>query len=267
MQEMLQTLLNFALSAGIKLVISGILLIVGFKLIKMLAKFLEGSRLFGKIDPGVHTFIKSFVSIALKILLILTVAAYLGLPMTNMIAVLGSAGLALGLALQGSLSNLAGGLMILIFKPFGVGDFIESGSDAGTVESISILYTELRTPDNCRIVIPNGTISNAVVKDYSVEETRRVDLEFSVGYRSDIDQVKKLLSDLANAHELVLKDPAPAVYLKQHGDSALVFSFRVWTKNSDYWTVYFDMNECVKKAFDAYGIEIPFPQLDVHLNK
>ncbi len=267
MQQFLATVLDYALSAGIRLVISAILLIVGFKLIKVLVKALEKSRLFGRIDASVRTFIKSFVSIALKIVLILTVAAYLGLPMTNMIAVLGSAGLALGLALQGSLSNLAGGLMILIFKPFRVGDFIESGSDAGTVEAISILYTELRTTDNCRIVIPNGTISNAVVKDYSAEETRRVDLDFSVGYRSDIDQVKKLLSDLAAAHELILKDPAPVVYLKNHGDSALVFTFRAWVKTEDYWTVYFDMNECVKKAFDAYGIEIPFPQLDVHLDK
>lgn len=267
MEQILMTIWNFLLTAGLKLVISVVLLVVGFKLIKVLTKAMDKSKLFAHIDVSVRTFLKSFVGIALKVVLILTVAAYIGIPMTNMIAVLGSAGLAIGLALQGSLANLAGGLMILIFKPFQVGDFIESGGVSGTVKAVSILYTEIRTPDNCRIMIPNGTISNAVVKDFSSEETRRVDLEFSVAYSSNIDQVKKLLCDLAKAHELILKDPEPVVYLKTQGDSALVFTFRVWAKNADYWTVYFDMNECAKRAFDAYGIEIPFPQLDVHLDK
>lgn len=265
--NLLETIYHYLFSAGIKLVFSVLLVVVGFKVINILTKRSKNWKMFSTMDPGAQGFLRSFVSIALKIVLVLTAAAILGVPMTNVVAVLGSAGLAVGLAMQGSLSNLAGGLMILIFKPFRVGDFVESDGVSGTVKSVSVLYTELVTGDNCRVVIPNGTISNAVVKDYSSESTRRVDLEFSVSYNSDIDQVKKLLADLAGAHELVLKDPRPVVYLKAHGESALVFVLRAWVKNPDYWTVHFDLNECAKKAFDAYGISIPFPQLDVHLTK
>lgn len=267
MNEILQKLCSFCVDAGLKLIYAVLILVIGLKLIKFLSKVIKKSNGFNKLETGAQTFLESFINISLKVVLIITVAAVLGVPMTSMIAVLGSAGLAIGLALQGSLSNLAGGLMLLIFKPFKIGDYIQCGSDAGTVRSISILYTELLTTDNCKIVIPNGSISNAVVKDFSSESTRRVDFEVSVSYNSDIDKVKSLLLGLASSNELVFKTPAPVCYLKTHGDSALIFTFRCWTKSEDYWAVFFQMNENIKKLFDATGIEIPFPQLDVHLDK
>jgi len=267
MNELLKELYSFFLDAGLKLIYAIISLIIGLKLIKVLCKLIKKTKGFNKLDPGVQTFIDSFANLALKAVLIITVAAIIGIPMTSMIAVLGSAGVAIGLALQGSLSNLAGGLMLLIFKPFKVGDYIQSGSDAGTVRSISILYTELLTTDNCKIVIPNGSISNAVIKDYSSENTRRVDFEVGVSYNSDIDTVKELLLGLAEENDLIFKEPAPVCYLKSHGDSALIFTYRCWTRSEDYWKVFFKMNEDIKKTFDANGIEIPFPQLDVHLDK
>jgi small conductance mechanosensitive channel len=188
----------------------------------------------------------------------------IGVPAASLVAVIGSAGLAMGLAVQGGLTNIAGGIIILCFKPFEIGDFVETSSYSGTVVDIGLIYTTINTPDNKRVVIPNGTVSNASVVDYSAYETRRLDLELSVAYDSDIDMVKETLLSLANAHELVLKDPAPFVRLGTHGDSALIFKLRVWVKSADYWTVNFDLLEASKKVFDKRGIEIPFPQLDVH---
>ncbi len=253
-------------SIGLKLVAAIVVLFVGLKICKLLMKLLSNGKAFQKLNPGVRTFINSFLRIALNVILFLTVASILGVPMTNFVAILGSAGLAIGLSLQGSLANFAGGLMILIFKPFEVGDYIESSGISGTVRDISILYTTLITPDNLRIVIPNGTIANATVKDYTSEETRRVDIPISVAYGSDVDKVEELLLSVASKTDLVLSDPAPFCRLDKHGDSSLDFALRVWTKNADYWTVYFALKEATLKALTENGIEIPFPQMDVHVS-
>lgn len=266
-EQLLAKLGEYAVSIGGRLIAAVLLLVVGLKLIGWLIKLIVKGRAFGRLDASVQGFVKSFVGIALKVLLVITVAAVLGVPMTSMIAVLGSAGLAIGLALQGSLSNLAGGLMILVFKPFVVGDFILVGAQSGTVKSVNIFYTVLATPDNKRVVIPNGIVSNETVVDNSYYDTRRVDLTFSVAYDADIDAVKAALYGLAAAHPLVLDDPAPVARLNTQGDSALGFVLRAWCATDDYWEVYHDLTEQVKERFDAQGIAIPYPQLDVHLHE
>ncbi|MBQ4037822.1 MAG: mechanosensitive ion channel family protein [Clostridia bacterium] len=257
----------FLATGGIKLLTSVVLLVVCWKLIGLLIKFLKKNRQFNKIDEGARGFLLSCISIILKVVLVLTVAANLGVPMTNIVAILGSCGLAIGLALQGSLANFAGGLMILVFHPFRVGDYIEASGKEGTVKSISLLYTTVTTIDNKDVIMPNGALTNAVITNFSAEDTRRVDLEFAVAYDSDAERVKQVLLLLADKHELVLKDPAPFARMTKHDQSALIFSLRVWSKKDDYWTVKFDLLEQVKTAFDKLEIQIPFPQMDVHIHE
>lgn len=258
---------DFAASAGLRLLGAAVILFVGFKVTKWVQGILLKSKGIQHLEPGVQTFLKSLIGIGLKLVVILTAISLLGVPMTNFVTILGSAGLAIGLSLQGSLSNLAGGLMILIFKPFKVGDYIEAPSGAGTVSEITILYTILTTPDNRRVVIPNGSISNEAVTNFSFHDTRRLDITISVAYDSDIEKVKALLLETASAHPLVMDDPAPFCRLTNHGESSLDFALRVWVKSGDYWTANFDLKESTKKALDENGIEIPYPQLDVHLDK
>lgn len=264
MEALWKTITEYAVTAGVRLVTALLVLVIGWRLIRLLIQHLSKGRGFRRLDEGAQSFLKSLLSILLRVILILTVAAMLGIPMTNMVAVLGSAGLALGLALQGSLSNFAGGLMLLLFKPFRVGDYIDTHTDSGTVEEITIFYTTLITPDNRKVIIPNGSLSNATLVNYSTEPVRRVDLTFSAAYSSDLDTVKQALLRVASAHELVLKEPEPFARLQQQEDSALIFVLRAFCKSEDYWTVYFDLQEAVKREFDRLGIEIPFPQLDVH---
>lgn len=252
---------------GIKLLVAIIVLIVGAKLIKALTKWIRKSPKLDKLDSSLRSFLVSFSKIALYIVLIITVAMILGIPATSFITILASCGVAIGLALQGSLSNFAGGIMILLFKPFKVGDYIEASGESGTVEEITVVYTVLLTPDNKRVTIPNGTLTNSVIENYSAEKNRRVDLKFSTDYSADIETVKNVLTKVAESHPLALKDPAPMVRLSEHSDSALTYTVRIWCKNEDYWDVYFDTTEKVKKAFDENGIEIPYPQLDVHINQ
>lgn len=262
-----QNLASFATTLGIKILAALLILIIGTKLIKWCIKLIKRGKKFEALPPNVQTLLVDLVKVALYVLLIVSIAATLGVEMTSIAAVIASAGLAIGLALQGSLANFAGGIMILIFHPFSIGDFIDNGTHSGTVTDIGIFYTTLETPDNKIVTIPNGTLSNQSVIDYSAKEIRRLDLKFSVSYDSDIDLVKTTLRELADAHELILKEPAPFVRLGEQGDSALVFYLRVWVKSSDYWTVNFDMLEASKKIFDKRGISIPFPQMDVHLDK
>ena len=264
LKSILQKLGEFASTAGIRLICALAVLFIGLKLVKWLIKWIKKGRGFQKTDAGVQTFLVSLLKIVLNALVILTVASILGIPTTNFIALITSAGVAIGLALQGSLSNLAGGIMILIFKPFRVNDYIECSGGSGTVKEITILYTILDTPDNKRIVIPNGTVSNNAVVNYSFHETRRLDIPVSVSYGSDIEKVKEILLEEANAHNLVLKDPAPFCRLTEHGESSLDFALRVWVNGDVYWDVNFDLKENIKVALDKNGIKIPFPQLDIH---
>ncbi len=272
MDEFLKTILSklgeFASTAGLRLVGALLILFVGFKLCKWLLRLMKKTKAFAKIDVGVQTFLVSLLNIVLKILIVLSAIALLGVPMTNFVALLASAGVAIGASLQGSLSNLAGGIMILLFKPFKVGDYIDSAEGSGTVTEVTILYTILTTPDNRRIVIPNGAISNEAITNYSYHDTRRLDLSFSVSYNSDIEVVKGIILEMAREHALVLSEPAePFCRLNEHGESSLNFALRVWVRSGDYWQVNFDLKESIKKALDENGIEIPYPQIDVHLDK
>ncbi len=189
----------------------------------------------------------------------------IGIPATSFVTVMASAGVAVGLALQGSLSNLAGGIMILFFKPFKVGDFIETVDGTGTVKSITVFYTVIITPDNRQITLPNGTLTNASITNCSVETTRRLDFTYAVAYDSDLDLVRQTLSTAARSCEAVLAEPEPLIWMSRQADSALEYTLRVWCRGEDYFAVLTSMNEIVKRAFDCAGISIPFPQLDVRV--
>ncbi len=241
--------------------------LVGFKFSSWIVKLIKKSKFFRGLEDSLETFLASLIGISLKILVVVIAATIVGFDVTALSAVIATFGVTAGLALQGSLSNLTGGIMILIFRPFKVGDYIDNHTDSGTVESIGIFYTTLKTPDNKVITVPNGALSNATVINYSVKETRRVDIEFSVAYGSDIDKVNKVMQTVASANEKILKDPTPFTALLRQDASALVFVIRAWCNSSDYWDVYFSLEENMKKAFDAVGIEIPFDQLDVHFDK
>ena len=264
MDYILDRLKDFFLTKGLDILGALVVLVVGLWLIRLAVKIISKSKAFRKADPGVSGFLNSFISIALKVVLFLTCISMLGIPIVNFATLLGTVGVAAGLAMQGSLSNLMGGFMILVFKPFKVGDFIDTHTDSGTVQSIAIFYTTLITADNRKVVIPNGALSNATVVNYSETGVRKLILEFSVSYDSDMEAVKALLVRCAENDPLSLDDPAPSARLKSHGDSALVFMLAVWVKTDDYWTLHYNLMENVKKAFDENGIEIPFPQLDIH---
>lgn len=258
---------EYLADAGINLILSIILLIVGWKLINILSKKMKEGKLFSKIEPTARSFINSALSIILKILLVITIAAILGVPMTSMIAVLGSCGLAIGLALQGSLSNIAGGFILTIFKPFVVGDFIKSGEFEGTVKSINIFYTKIITPDNKIIVIPNSKVSDSALIDYNAFATRRVDIDITAAYSENSDVVKQALIDAAKENDKVDTSTEPVAVITSFDDSAVAYQLRLWCKTDDYWDVKFSVTERVKKIFDEREIQIPFPQMDVHITK
>lgn len=259
-------LVEFSMESGLKVIGALVLVIIGFRLVNVFGNKMKKAKLYEKLEPTERSFMRSFIVIGLKILIVITAAIIIGIPTASMVAVLGSAGLAIGLALQGSLSNIAGGFIILVFKPFKVGDFITTVDATGTVESINLFYTKVVTVDNKVVMVPNSIISNQSLTDVSTKEERRVDLVFNTSYKCNVDEVKKILLDIALDCPLALKDPEPMARLNEHGVSSLGFVLRVWCKNEDYWTVYFDLMENVKKAFDEKGIEIPYQQLDIHID-
>ena len=251
----------------VKLLIALLVLIIGFRIISAIEKRLKKPSRFNKIDASVKTFVISFLTIALKILLIIIVLSIVGVPMASLVTIIGSCAVAIGLALQGGLSNIAGSLMILVFKPFKVGDYILSNGLEGTVKSITMFYTTIVTIDNKTIQMPNGPLSNSNITNFTNNNERRVDIDLSVSYDSDIEKVKKVVNNVINKHELILQDKDKFIRLKKHDESALVFTLRVWTKTTDYWTVYFDLMESIKKEFDKNHISIPYNQLDVQMIK
>lgn len=261
---MFKELLEKAFDLGVQLIIALLILIIGFKLVKILEKSLKKEHKLSKIDASVKTFVVSITTIALKVLLFIIAASIVGIPTTSFITILGSAGVAIGLALQGGLSNLAGGLMILIYKPFKVGDYIESNGKEGNVTSITMFYTSLTTLDNKVVQIPNGTLSNNTIVNYSAYPERRLDLQFNVSYDTKIDKVKKVINEVIDKSEYALKDRNNIIRLCKHSDSSLTYAVYVWIKKEDYWNAYFELNENIKEAFDKNNIEIPFPQLDIH---
>ncbi len=255
--------LPFVRSLALALVV----LLVGLFIIKKITQILAKQIDKSKLDTTLKPFLLSLASAILKILLVLSVISILGIDTTSFVAVIAAAGFAIGLAFQGSLSNFAGGILLLIFRPFKVGDFVEGGGHSGSVEAINILTTTLTTPDNKVIFIPNGTLSNSSIVNYSIKETRRVDWKFGVGYENDQDKVKDVLKDIVMNHPLILKDPEPFVRMSEHGDSAVGFTVRAWVSSSDYFTVMFDVIEEVKRRFDKENISIPYPQMDIHMEK
>ncbi len=264
-QALWQKILELATSYGIKLILAIIVLIIGLRIIKSLTKGL--TRLLRKSDvsESLIPFLRSLTSVGLRVLLFISVLGMVGVEMTSFIAVLGAAGLAVGLSLQGTLQNFAGGVIILLFKPYKVGDYIETQGYAGTVKEIQIFTTVMHTPDNKVIIIPNSPIATGSLINYSAQETRRVDFKFGIGYGDDIEKAKKVLNDIVNNHEKVIKEPAPFVRVVELADSSVNFAVRAWAKSSDYWDIYFDITEQVKKTFDKEGISIPYPQSDVHI--
>ena len=262
-----EKVLQIITDAGLRILFAAVLLIVGFFVIKYLVKLITKFKGFKRLDVSLQSFLKSFISIILKILLIISAIGVLGVPLTSVLTVLASAGLAIGPALQGALSNLAGGFMILIFKPFRTGDYIDNGTHQGTVESITTFYTKLLTFDNKLITIPNKSIIETAITNFSAQDERRIDVKFRASFETDIDTVKRIILDVAYNHELTLKKPLPLVTISSYLENSLEYFLRVWVKKADYWTVYFDIMEQVKKRFDQEGIAIPYQQVDVHIKE
>lgn len=252
------------LEHGPKALLALAVLVIGLWLIGALGRTM--ARLMRKrdVDPSLIPFLRGLSTALLKVMLVISVVQMVGVQTTSFIAVLGAAGLAVGMALSGTLQNFAGGVMILVFKPFKVGDFIEAQGHSGTVHAIQIFNTILKTPDNKTVVLPNAPVSTGAMVNYSTEQRRRVDLSFGIGYGDDIDQARGVIEKLIASDDRIHAEPAPLIVVGELADSSVNLTVRVWTDSGDYWGVHFAMLEQVKKRFDAEGISIPFPQMDVH---
>lgn len=265
--EFFQNMLNGILGAIPTIIMAIIVLIVGLIFCKLALKLLGKGLDRTKIDLTVNNFIKQCIKIVLYVLLITVVLSMLGIPATSVVTVIGTAGVAVGLALQSSLSNVAGGIMLMINKPFKIGDYILVSGVEGTVKQITILYTRLDSASNQAIFIPNGQVSNATVINNNSNDCRRVDLTFSISYEDDYEKARAIVLALLDKNDKILKTPAATVNMLEHGASAIVLAVRPWCKPGDYWDVYFSVTEQVRAAFIAGGISIPFEQLDVHVVK
>jgi small conductance mechanosensitive channel len=263
--EYTEMLVEMAISYGPKLVLAILTLLIGLWVINAFVRGVNRGFERSGMDVSLKTFLGSLISIGLKVLLVISVASMVGIETTSFIAVLGAAGLAVGLALQGSLANFAGGVLILIFRPYKVGDFITAAGESGTVQRIEIFSTILTTADNKTIIIPNGAISSGSITNFSTAETRRVDIVFGIGYDDDIRQAKDILEKLITSDDRILKEPAHLIVVSNLGDSAVDITTRSWVNAADYWGVHFDLLEKGKLALDEAGINIPYPQQDVHV--
>lgn len=267
LEQLASTLQQTGVDFALRLITAVVIFYVG----RMVANILTGTlrRMMQKneVDKTLETFICNLTRIALLAFVVIAAISALGVETTSVIAVLGAAGLAVGLAMQGSLSNFAAGVLIVLFRPYRVGDYIEAAGIGGTVESVQILTTVMRTPDNKRIIVPNSQIMNSAITNYSVNDTRRIDLVVGVGYGDDLDKVRATLEDLVENEERILRDPAWVIAVGELADSSVNFYVRPWVKTEDYWSVRFDLTEAIKKRFDDVGIQIPFPQHDVHLHE
>lgn len=258
---------ELAITYGPILIGGIVVLILGLWIIKLFTKMVGRAMERSNLDESLRPFLKSFFSVLLKVLLVISVLGMLGVTMTSFIAILGAAGLAVGMALSGTLQNFAGGVMILIFKPFKIGDVIEAQGYTGKVDQIQIFNTLLKTPDNKTIIIPNGGLSTDSMINYSTEPNRRVDWVFGIGYGDDYDKAQEVLLNLINEDARILKDPAPFIGLAELADSSVNIAVKTWVKSEDFWDVHFDMNRKVYKTFDEKGLNIPYPQMDVHVNQ
>ena len=267
MEELIPKLIEWGSVFGLKLIAAIAILLIGRLVVNSIRKLIVKVMDKRKVDKTISTFISSLVFSALYLFVILAALSQVGIQTTSFMAIIGAAGLAIGLALQGSLSNFAAGFLIIFFRPFKLGDYVEAGGVSGSIIKISVFTTEINTVDNKKIIVPNAQIMNGTITNYTAEKTRRVDLSFGVGYEADISKVKDILNSIINKHKLILRDPEPFVRLGNLGDSSIDFTVRVWTKTEDYWTVHFDLIESAKEEFDKENINIPYPQMDVHMIK
>jgi small conductance mechanosensitive channel len=263
-QELINKGIDLGVEAGKSIIIAIIIYFVGKGLISLINRMLVGMMVRKNIDPAIQSFTKSLVNILLMVLLVISVVSALGVNTTSFAALLASAGVAVGMALSGNLQNLAGGIVILLFRPFRVGDYIEAQGTGGTVTEIQIFHTILTTADNKKIYLPNGALSSGNITNYSKEPLRRVDFTVGVEYGEDIDKVRKALSDILSMDERVLQEPAPVIVLGSLADSSVNMSVRVWVKSENYWSVYFETNEKIYNEFNRLGITFPYPQLTIH---
>jgi len=250
---------------GIKIIAAILILIVGRIVVGIITSSINRLMVRRQADATLTKFVASLTKIALMAFVVIAAIRALGVETTSFVAVIGAAGLAIGFALQGTLANFAAGVMLIIFKPFKAGDYIEGGGTAGTVEAVQIFNTILKTPDNKKVIVPNSKMTSDNITNYSAMEQRRIDMVFGIGYDDDIKKAKAILEGILNEDDRILKDPAPTVAVSELADSSINFVVRPWVKTSDYWGVYFDVTEKVKLTFDAEGISIPFPQRDVHM--
>lgn len=250
---------------GLMALMAIVIFIIGRILARVLRNSLRAGMRRAKVEETLVSFAGNMTYALLMVMVIIASLNQLGIQTTSFIAILGAAGLAIGLALQGSLANFAAGILMIIFKPFKVGDFIDAGGTMGTVEDIEIFTTKMRTPDNKQIIIPNNQITNGSITNFSAKETRRVDLVVGVSYNDDLNKVKAVLKDILSQDERVLEEPAPTIEVLALGESSIDFAVRPWVKSGDYWPLFFHLNKTIKERFDAEDISIPFPQRDVHL--
>ena len=262
--QLIDQVTAMGLQAGKSLLLAVVVAVVGRYAIKFINKVVAGMLERRNVEPTVQSFLKSFVNILLVTLLIITVVGTLGVNTTSLAALLASAGLAVGMALSGNLQNLAGGLILLFFKPFKVGDFIEAQGVSGIVKAIQTFHTVLTTADNKELFIPNGPLSSGNVTNYTKNALRRVDFTVSVEYGTDVQKVKEVTLELLKADERIMQEPAPFIALKELASSSVDFTVRVWTKATDYWDVFFETNERIYAEFNKQGIKFPFPQLQIH---
>jgi small conductance mechanosensitive channel len=263
-QEHIDNFINWFWGALPNLIMALVLLVVGTYLIRFINRLTRKFFKAKDYDPSLETFIQSLISIGLKIILFVIVITQLGVQSSSLVAIIGAAGLAVGLALQGSLSNFAGGVLILLFKPFKIGDFISAQGVDGTVNEISIFTTKIKTFGNQIAIIPNGQLSNNNIINYNAEETRRDKIDIGIGYGSNIKTAKDILLDICTQHKNILNEPNPEVYVGELGDSSVNLTLRFWANNDTFWAAHFYVIEEIKNRFDAEGIEIPFPQRVIH---
>lgn len=266
-EKMSQMMDAYIIPWGINIVMAIAIYIIGKFIVGILVNVFGKVMARSKYDDMLIDFVKAIINAVLMLFVIVASLDQLGVNTTSMVAILGAAGLAIGLSLQGSLQNFASGVMLLVFRPFKAGDFIEAGGATGVVKSISIFTTVMTTGDNKEIIVPNGAIYGGNITNYSAKETRRVDMVVGIGYDSDLKKAKEILKEMVAADERILKEPAPTVAVAELADSSVNFVVRPWVASADFWAVKFDFNEAVKLRFDAEGISIPFPQMDVHLHK
>jgi small conductance mechanosensitive channel len=270
-KELLQEIMNYAIEItsnfGLKLLTALIVVIVGKQLVKILLKVIKVALEKANTEETVRIFVANLLNTVFTVIIFVAAINQLGVETTSIIALLGAAGLAIGLALQGSLANFASGILIVIFRPYKVGDYIEAGTNAGTVKDIQIFSTVLRTPDNKTIVVPNGSIMDGSITNYSEQPTRRIDIIASCSYQDDLDKVKQVLKTILDSEDRILTEPKPQIAVSELAESSVNFIVRPWVNSSDYLPVMYSLLEQIKKTFDQEGISIPYPQSDIHIHE